>query len=446
MNLKNLVKLSRWSISNNINLSGGAAQANIDIDCNSKSKIHTLINEGSSTDTGDRQNQCMWISIFDFLKAYGKEHSFDTVIRVAGLENPLFKTRSFDIDRDYFNHGTAPPWACPHCYKTAPLPINHKSYLAVECSNRDCRKTGTISYPLQRLANHYNIRIQIYGVINGILQPGQGVIPDFGFYNIHPSGREIGTMKTVHIAQLSEHFQLIVCGHGINLPIEWLKLNAEIEMKRKLRELLSEKLAKRIAYGSDRGFGSPEEFGRRAAMSKEEEELRRGLAMSKEEEELRRGLAMSKEEEELRRALAMSEEEEQLTRALAMSKEEFGRGAAMSKEEEELRRALAMSKEEELRRAKAMIKEKEQLGKIRAMSKEQLMKSIAICKEKKQIRKAVLISKEEELRKALLMSEEEELYRKALAMSEEDELFRKALAMIETCAQSPAGFAAAAKH
>ncbi len=89
MNLNNLAKLL-----------GGAAPAAID--CKSKEKIYTLRNDGSQTAEGsDRQNQCMWISIFDFLKVYRNEHSFDNVIAVAVLTDPLFKTRSFNLEINF---------------------------------------------------------------------------------------------------------------------------------------------------------------------------------------------------------------------------------------------------------------------------------------------------------------------------------------------------------
>ena len=252
MSLKNLLKLSNSSYNYNLkNLvklqCGGAAAAAVinDVDC-SDVRIYTLKNDGGQNALGsDRQNQCMWISIYDFLHAHNKKITFEDVIKVAGVEQ--HKNTMFDIDDPRFNSGPKPLWACHFCKKNGEPLINEGFVI---CPN--CREPGVLSYPLQRLANKYNIIIQFYKVTNLYFEkkrdefddtnnyivldrqggPGQE-IPSKGFYNIQPIKNPISP-SIVHIAQYPMHFELIVCGHGVNVDIPWKILNKESQRKSKL--------------------------------------------------------------------------------------------------------------------------------------------------------------------------------------------------------------------
>jgi len=230
MSLKNLVKLY-----------GGAAAGKKEeiVDCND-ARIFTLKNNGGRSAFGSpRHNQCMWISIHDFLKAYDPRCTFEDVVRIAEIGD--FRFSEFNIESVKFNAGRPPAWACPNCTIQDRPPISVLDRLVVSCSV--CDWPAMISYPLQRLANHYNIRIQIYKVVqfDGEVYDEKGnivtsklitidesnktqKIPVFGFCNIQPIA-QAQPAKVVHIAQYPGHFELIVCGYGITVPIAWQELN-----------------------------------------------------------------------------------------------------------------------------------------------------------------------------------------------------------------------------
>ena len=388
MNLKNLVKLSSETLSNNINLKkllGGSAAAGsaakpVEEDCNSLKKIFSLKNTGGPSDKSDRQNQCMWISIFDFLEIRKREKHFSNVVQVAGLGR--FKSDMFDLENEKYNEGEQPRWGCSYCKSEQQMKLSDDPFVqpmkkkivntTVVCAM--CNNSGTLSYPLQRLANHYNIRIQIYNVHdNGELEY---IEPQFKIHPVTDPDKAKDTI-TAHIAQYRLHFELIVCGLGIREKFDWKERNAAIEAARKKQIEDDYRLARAVAAGlvheepisaaTPKPTPKPTPTPAPASMTKEQ--IREADAIKAEEkarEELKRRTKerMRREAEaraaEEREAEAIAEEAkaiadlERITKERKLREAEARQAEARQAREEALARQARQAREEAQSRAVAI--------------------------------------------------------------------------------------------
>ena len=217
---------------------------------NCNEKLITIPNTGAGTSYGDElRNQCLWISITDFLneenKFYGRDSiKLEHIITEAGV-NHMPNTMFDDANLD-FNIGSPPLWACPSCthegYPIVPFIAGIDS-ITCSCTNcNDPNELGFIySYPLQRLANLYNLRIQIYKVFR-VRNTKYAVLdhriiiqdpPHKGFITIQPIAGNANhpNMRVIHIAQFPNHFELIVNGCGIQVPFHWKEKIAQIKQE-----------------------------------------------------------------------------------------------------------------------------------------------------------------------------------------------------------------------
>ena len=248
MNLKNLVKLLGGA------RPAAAAEETEQPDCNGL-KLYTLHNTGAmlavNSVTGlidKRSNQCMWISIFHFVQMILPRVTFEDIIQVAGVEHlpdTAFNLESIDV----FNIGAPPMWACEFCGKEQNTSRMRPAGTIV-CRDRECKRMTIVSFPLQRLANKYNLQIKIYAVLNVYM-------PDHSKYMVLDATKvdfvdnkhgvpihNLSTVSTVltvtptkndemgvphrtprHIvsvasSDIANHFELIICGRGVNLHVQ----------------------------------------------------------------------------------------------------------------------------------------------------------------------------------------------------------------------------------